>query len=115
MITINGHNVQNLDTPKWKQLYNDDTGRYEVPYRFTDQFNYDENVKDNLKAYLSWMNDELDQCLEFVERPEENFYFSRLNIISAGDGCWSYIGRLYWEQYIRKDLGIFNSFQSIKT
>ena len=107
MITINDHNVQNLDTPKWKQLYNDDTGRYEVPYRFTDQFNYDENVKDNLKAYLSWMNDELDQCLEFVERPEENFYFSRLNIISAGDGCWSYIGRLYWEQYIRPDLGIF--------
>ena len=48
------------------------------------------------------MNDELDQCLEFVERPEENFYYSRLNIISAGDGCWSYIGRLYWEQYIRK-------------
>ena len=56
------------------------------------------------------MNGELGSCLKFTERNEEHFYYSRLNIIAAGDGCWSYIGRLYWEQYIRHSFYNFSSF-----
>ena len=87
---------------RWTQLYNEEKHVYEVPYRFDAKFAYGDDVRNDLRSYLAWMNSELSQCIEFVERPEEQFYFSRLNIISAGDGCWSYIGRLYWEQFIRE-------------
>lgn len=89
---------------KWTQI-KDDQGRYEVPYKFGDTFSYDNSVKNSLKSHLSWMNSELDQCLQFTERNEKYFYHDRLNIISTDDGCWSYIGRIYRDQFISLGYG----------
>ena len=50
------------------------------------------------------MNSELNQCIKFVEREDDSFNIGRLNIVSSGRGCWSYIGRVEWEQEIRNGL-----------
>ena len=50
------------------------------------------------------MNSELNQCIKFVEREDGSFNSGRLNIVSSGRGCWSYIGRVDWEQEIRNGL-----------
>ena len=49
------------------------------------------------------MNGELGQCLKFVERNDNHLFSGRLNIIASGSGCWSYIGRVHWDQDIRND------------
>ena len=50
------------------------------------------------------MNAELNQCIKFVERDDYSFNSGRLNIVSSGRGCWSFIGRVDWEQEIRNGL-----------
>ena len=50
------------------------------------------------------MNAELNQCIKFVERDDYSLNRGRLNIVSSGRGCWSFIGRVDWEQEIRNGL-----------
>ena len=88
--------------PKWTDIFNRETNLFEIPYRFADSFPYSEVVTDEITGHLDWMNFELSQCLVFKETNVEIFDNARLNIIAAGQGCWSYIGNLYSEQYIRK-------------
>jgi len=59
--------------------------------------------KDQIRGHLDFMNGELGQCLKFVERNDNHLFSGRLNIIASGSGCWSYIGRVHWDQDIRND------------
>lgn len=84
---------------KWTQLKNTD-GVYEVPYKFDYSFTYPDIIKDQIRGHLDFMNGELGQCLKFTERNDNHLFSGRLNIIASGSGCWSYIGRVHWDQDI---------------
>ena len=84
---------------KWDQLRDLD-GIIEIPFKFDSSFAYTDLIKDQIRGHLGFMNEELGQCLKFKERNEEYLMAGRLNIVASGSGCWSYIGRVYYDQDI---------------
>jgi len=90
-------NFQLIDI--WNKLQNENNV-YEIPYKFSTTFAYPDLIRDQIRGHLEFMNGELSQCIRFTERNDPNLNTGRLNIVSSGRGCWSYIGRVQWEQDI---------------
>jgi len=87
------------------------SGVYQVPFKFGSrtEFGFSDSTKQSIRDHLKWFNSEAGKCIVFKEENSEDFEGSRLKIVGAQSGCWSFIGKTHKEQLIRNgDGNIYN-------
>ena len=103
--------AQQADAPKWDLNWSEQERRYLVEYYFTDDFDQDDVQRAMIRDKLTEWEEKT--CVKLVEvgEPVYDYYDDeydvskfRLRMVKSG-GCWSYVGRWYFDQPISLDNG----------